>query len=165
MQNEFGRKEFSLNADDKSKLLEMYKRELSNQSLDDLANTEPVATLLFQIDHYVLSYYVYPSFASTVDFLENHGFNTARVIGENDIKEIVVRNLNTIIEDDLERTNGAVEETIAYSVDKELEHTKGMKTYTDIQSIQEIRSSLVSGDYYWNNHMLIKVEESIEVFV
>lgn len=163
--NQFEEKVFSLDGEDQSKLLEIYRTELTNLSMDDLTNTEPIATLLFKIDYYNMYYYVYPSFTNTITFLGDHGFDVRMVVESNNIKEIDVRNLNSILEDDLDEKYGVVVESIAYPTDDVAEDIRGMTTYTDAESIKEIYSSLVSGDYYWDNYILINVEESIEVYV
>ena len=167
--NIFGEKKFSLSTGKKNQLIEIFKAELLEHSLDDTVNLQATATLTFMINDWNIDYYIYPTFTKTIAFLIEHGFDPSRVIQTEDIKEIFVENYNIGIEDAerekhgviyAETTQVATKETNGRPIDRE-----GTKTYTDPALINEIYPTLIPGDYYWNNSVFLDVENSIEVIV
>lgn len=164
--NQFEDKEFSLNTDEKNELMEIYRAELSKLSLDDIVDTQPIATLLLEIEYFNLVYHVYPFFDNTINFLNEHGFDATRLVITSDIREISVTNWN--YEEDVEvKDNGAVHETVSkYPTNETINRgSDGTATYTDLSSIEEIYSSLVLADYCYDNYVLFDVDGSIEVKV
>lgn len=167
--NEFENKEFSLDVNKKEQLLELYRADLKNLTLNDITHLQPVAKLTFEINNYNSNYYVYPTFANTITFLKDHGFDSTRVVEAKDVREIVVRNLNIKFEEAKVIINGAAYETAIAIPTMEAVNTdieeEGTKNYSDLASIEEMIPSLVDYDYYWNNHVFIDVEDSVEVMV
>lgn len=167
--NIFGEKRFSLSTSKKNQLIEIFKAELIEHSLDDTVMLQATATLTFMINDWNFDYYIYPTFTKTIAFLNEHGFDSSRVIQTEDIKEIFVENYNIGIEDAerekhgviyAETTQTAIKETNGRPIDRE-----GTKTYTDPALIDEIYPALIRGDYYRDNSVFIDVNNSIEVNV
>lgn len=167
--NTFEDKEFSLDELEKNKLIEMYKSELNNLSLDDIVNYQPIATLTFGLNDYNFNYYVYPTFENTITFLNDHGFDGTRVVETQDIKEILVNNLDIELDNEEAKKRGAIYETRAVdsisATDTLYVDEEGKKIYKDPEDIKEIYSSLIVDDYYWDNNSFINVENSIEVIL
>ncbi|NLL72256.1 MAG: hypothetical protein GX237_01850 [Clostridiales bacterium] len=159
--NQFQEKEFSLNTDKKNELLEIYREEISKLSLDDVIETQPIATLVFNIDYFDLLYYVYPSFENTISYLNNHGFDASRVAQPKDIMKISVINWDYVKYTEIKNARATESVGTMYTnMDSE-----GRVTYTDVSFIEEIYSSLVLEDYYSDNSVLFNVENSIDVIV
>lgn len=148
--NDFGEKNFSLRLDDKSKLLGIFKEELSALKMEEVSKTQPVAKLQFQTRDISETYYVYPSYTRTINFLKEHGFDAVSVSEKDNIEKIVIQNPNALYKDDKDKVESL---------------QIGEKEYTSSQSIGEIYSSLVSDEHYHNNRILIDVESSINVTV
>ena len=155
--NVFNDKEFSFDFFKKNQLLEIYKAELASLSLEEIAETQPVAELFFHIDYYQVIYYVYPSFTNTISFLKEHGFDATKGIEADDIREIHVTNLR-YNEDKLFDEQVTVNAASADVLGREVK-------YTDKEAIKDIFSSLVPRSYYWNNSLILDAEDSIEVSV
>lgn len=148
--NDFGEKSFSLSLEDKSKLLGIFKEELSALKMEEVSKTQPVAKLQFQTRDISETYYVYPSYTRTINFLKEHGFDAVSVSEKDNIEKIVIQNPNALYKDDKDKVESL---------------QIGEKEYTSPESIGEIYSSLVSDEYYHNNRILIDVESSINVTV
>lgn len=148
--NDFGEKNFSLRLDDKSKLLGIFKEELSALKMEEVSKTQPVAKLQFQTRDISETYYVYPSYTRTINFLKEHGFDAVSVSEKDNIEKIVIQNPNALYKDDKDKVESL---------------QIGEKEYTSPESIGEIYSSLVSDEHYHNNRILIDVESSINVTV
>lgn len=153
--NMLERKEFGLNIAEKNQLLELYKEELLSLSLDQVANSKPVATLSIDAnEHYTLDYYVYPAFNKTIAFLKEHGFDATKEVTVKDIKRIVVNNYQAPINDN---DNNPTIEASKY------EHQA--KTYIDENEISEIFPLLIEDEYYNSNRSIINAHTDIEVVV
>lgn len=154
-------KELSLNISEKNQLLSIYREELYGLTLDEIREEPPVATLYMMVsDRYWTDHYIYPSFIKTIAFLKKHGFDVAKEVGIEDIKQIAVTNYNNIrIED------GPASETILIETATKDVYSPGSVIYEDAASIEEIFPKLISNDYYNNNRSVLDADESIEAIV
>lgn len=144
---------FGLDYDEKSRLLEIYKEELSRLTLNDMKVRYPIATLTFQVNDREMSYHVYPTFEKTIQFLHSYGFDTTKEIQLENIKEIVVHNYHA------QKVNMIGN---SMKIDTLEDY---VKTYTDSNEIEEIFPALISRDYYWNQQTLLSANTLIEVSV
>ncbi len=141
----------------KQEFLDTYKEELKTLSLDELKNSEPLATILLEYKTYDVSYYyVYPSFIKTLALMEKHGFDTTRKRKLADIRRITVSDYSPKF--DQISIGGMISTSVAQDSYKE-------ETYSKPEQIAQILPNLVSRDYYYNNTALMEGEEYTDVIL
>jgi ABC-2 type transport system permease protein len=156
-------KVFSLNAEEKQELLDIYRAELMGLTLDEITAGQPDATIVFwlkegntlkQRGEYSSSYYVYSQFTKTKEFLKAHGFDASIRVGAQDVKSI------TVINNRLLKNEYNVYQQEYATTDKELEPSV---TYFDKEKIEEILPLVIDSDYYWNFRTLFNCDRNLEV--
>lgn len=162
--NMLGAIDFSLTEDEKRQLVEIYREELNSLTLEELANSDPIANLKFFIaEHRELDYHVYPTFERTIKFLQEHGFDPTIRIDVEDIKDITVTNMINQREYQSSYKEEVTISTAEYAEKYGEEHASAK--YLEKEQIKEIFSVLRSGEYFWNNYILVSVDDSLEVSV
>jgi ABC-2 type transport system permease protein len=154
-----GKESFSLAlpVEGKKEFIDTFKEELSNLSLDELKNSEPLATVLFEYSTYdVSSYYVYPSFTKTLALLKKYRFDHSQKIELADIRRITVSDYHPKYEQIIQ--DGLMSTSVAQDNYKEA-------TYSKLEQITEILPNLISRDYYYNNNALLEAEEYTDVIL
>ncbi len=151
--NMLSSKEFSLDITEKSQLLEIYKEELNNLTLDEISNTYPIATMMIKINKYSqLEYNVYPTFEKTIAFLKDHGFDARKEVEIQDIKQIDVNNYQAL-----------VDEFGIEIIDPISGNDYKSATYVDEEQLKEIYPNLVESNYYWSNRSIINADTLLDV--
>lgn len=143
---------FNVDIKDLKQFIRIYKDELYNLSLDEMANNYPVVKLTFKINNDLYeNYNVYPSFKETLKYLNEHGFDTSKTVKNSNIADISVVNLNRKSEL-INRKEGIAspEETL---------------TYKDQKDILAILPYIVQSDYYSYNNAILNVDDSLRVIV
>ncbi|QHQ62269.1 hypothetical protein Ana3638_16965 [Anaerocolumna sedimenticola] len=151
--NELEYKKFSLSKEEKQQLLDIFKEELNNLTLDEIRDTVPLARIIFEFKDDRSEYKIYPSCVKTIEFLKNHGFKAEDVLDENNIDEIVITN------------NGLADENRMDLKSSSKTSTGVTASYTDKTQIKEIFAALVPNNYYWNNVAFIEANQYIDVTV
>lgn len=155
-------KEFSLNKAELQELLELYKAELAELTLDDIRDGQPEATLVFWLrdernprykSSQTADYYVYPKFQKTIAFLKKHGFDASGRLRVQDVKSLSIINYNTLADQrvDVKESSAALAET------------NPSVTYTDKDKIEEILPLLMDSSYCQNYSSIIKWKDNLEV--
>ncbi|MBH1942038.1 hypothetical protein I5677_14140 [Mobilitalea sibirica] len=147
---------FSLNPSKINQLLEIYKEELRNLSIEDMNVRYPIATLVFKLGHESMYYNVYPTFVKTIAFLADHGFDVNDNVDVDNIKEIVITNYVT---------NKMVMDKYGDKIYRTSAYEDLSKSYTDKKEIEKIYPLLINRDYYWDNQTIINAEDMVEVTV
>lgn len=148
--------EVSLNDAEKQEFLDIYRQELMELTLEDLANTSPQLSLEFELTNGISvpnediklksikrntsifsRYYVYPQFVKTKEFLKAHGFDVDKQINTQDILSATVSNIQSGDETNI--------------------------TYSDKEKIAAILPNLVETEYYWENSTIIKGTSDLSV--
>lgn len=161
--NEFQSLDITLSKEERTHLLALYLDELTNLSLEDVRNEEPLATInfgySFDQDSYTnYSAYVYPSFAKTIDFLTEHGFDFNKTY---DLDNIVELNLFYNIPYEAYED----ERYVAYAKANPNWNYEMNISYKDKEQISEILPYLVNRDYAWNNSILNNYDENLRISV
>lgn len=153
--NKFGMTDFSLSDAKERQLLQLYKEDLYQLSLEDRLNINPLGTIYFDSIYYGVNYYIFPGFDKTIAFLQEHGFDPTRSLEPTDIKEIRLENYQQQVE--------------PYPYKDAIEYSKKYgnytTSYTDPAQIEAILPNLIDGDYYRDNYSLLDVEHSISITV
>lgn len=139
---------------DTKDLMRVFKEELYNLSLKEIANSYPIAKLTFDVyDHDNAQYYVYPSFTKTLKYLEEHGFDTLKTMKPESVTDISVTNLNENHE-----YNYTKEEIASEPSDDSI-------TYKEKKEIEALLPVIIQSDYYECNDTIIGAEDFIRVMV
>lgn len=147
--------ELNLNSQEKKEFINTYKEELNATSLDELADSEPIATIRLEVNKYdVSNYYIYPSYKKTLAKIEDYGFDTSKIVDADDVLELYAVEYYSAIGDTSSNSDGTV--TVDTSEPLQV-------TYSDKEIIANILPALVPRDYYYNNSALIDVEQYVEV--
>ncbi|BCN31591.1 DUF6449 domain-containing protein [Anaeromicropila herbilytica] len=153
--NTFENKEFSLNQEEKNQLVEDYKADLSNLTLDEHAKN-PLAYITIRLNNENLyDYPVYSSFSNTIKFLNNHGFNATDGVTAQVVKEITISN-------NQDTSNDNTTDNMDGNVMKIIDEGKTIK-YQDQQKIRQILEGLVEDQHYYMNQAVINVEDMVRV--
>ncbi len=154
---------FSLVGDSVEKFIQIYKEELKNLTLEEMASGAPIATLtfernLFGKNNYVgyNEYHVYPSFVKTLAFLEENGFDVTKKIDIDNVVEISIYDRKQ-----MERTY-TYEAKAGVTVDVQAYEPL---SYTEKEDILGLLPALLPMDYCQNNMAFVAVEPNIEVYV
>jgi Flp pilus assembly protein, protease CpaA len=157
---------FSLDQSQKKEFLNIYKTELNQLTLDEMAAEQPIATLTFTYkkeggDRYLnQDYYIYPSFTDTITYMKAHGFDSTKEVSMEDIDNIRVNNYSyTSKEEEAAASQNQV------TVAKDSARESITMTYTDAQQMSQIYPNLILNDYYWNNRMLFQGVDEVDVTV
>lgn len=160
-QNMFGSKKISLNSNEKIQLLDIYKEELSNMTLDVASDNYPISTFTISInDYYSIENYVYPTFEKTISFLKAHGFDATQKLDVKDINKIIISNQSYLKDPNYMNYQ---KEYATYSMDKTYANNSAAAEYTNQEEIEAILPNLVQSDYYWNNRTIYNMNTEIEV--
>ncbi len=153
--NNLESKLLTLNSVEKQELLTIYIEELNKQSLAQLTQSYPIATLDFAYNELNRhSYTIYPEFEKTIAFLKDHGFDSTYTVTESDIKEIYVRNMRVTYVEEYNKN---------YRVSTQAIEDYNNVTYSQQEQISQIFSNLIPQDHYWNNRSVLNAEDTVEV--
>lgn len=147
----------ALPGNSKQEFLNTYLEELKALTLDELKNSQPLATVLLEYNTYdVNSYYIYPSFTKTLDLLRKYGFDAAKELKIEDIRRITVADYSPKFDQVI--MDGIISTSMAKDSYKE-------ETYSEPEQIARIMPNLISRDYYYNNSALLEAEEYTDVIL
>lgn len=161
--NEFQNLDITLTKEERTQLLALYLDELTNLSLEDVRNEEPLATIQFKYSLNQNSYasyseYVYPSFTKTIAFLTEHGFDFNKTY---DLDNIVELNLTYNIPFEAYED----ERYVAYAKANPNWNYEMNISYNDKEQISKILPYLVDRDYAWNNYVLTNYDKNLWISV
>lgn len=157
--NIFNMKEFVLDNYEKEELLNVYKAELSKQTITDLTNSYPIATITFSIHDYTLEGQVYPHFKNTIKFLNEHGFDADYRVSTKNIEKIELLYYPPYTSINMEEN--VTNEKIKYTSDE----SSRSVVITDEQQISKMFPFLVPREYAYNNNTILSTDQSIDVLV
>jgi ABC-2 type transport system permease protein len=142
---------------EKQEFLSTYMEELKTLTLDEVKDTEPLATVIFEYNTYSAnSYYIYPSFTKTLELMKKYGFDTAKKIELKDIRRITVSDYRPKYEQTT--VDGITSTSMAKDSYKE-------ETYRNPEQIAQILPNLVSRDYFYSNITLIEGDDYTDVIL
>lgn len=142
------------NSKDIVKLIDTYRDELSLLSVDEIADSDPVAVLSFKLVKASYDgFYVYPSFTNTIEMLNQLGFNTEKTIDISKITRITINKYSNIHYYD--------------NVKNGLKSWVDVKTvsYNDGESIGKINSLLIDSYVYQSSSAVMNMEKDIQAII
>lgn len=168
--NRFETKTVFLDKEQRRQLLEIYKEELRNLSLYEVMETEPKATIVFQIEsnaeeekteqwsymYHHMEYNIYPGFVRTIEFLKGFGVDAERKITSADVKAIYIH------------PNGGYRDSEYYEHVTEMAEDQSLgesREYTSKEEIDEILSNIVDMRYFEENYNVVPAFRELGVEV
>ncbi|WP_310602872.1 DUF6449 domain-containing protein [Anaerosporobacter sp.] len=167
--NEFQELNITLSKEERAQLLAIYAEEFTKLSFDDIKAEVPLATLQFgytddkDVD-FSYNAVVYPSFAKSIAFLTEHGFDFTKSFDLNNVQTIRIS--YTIPYE--YRDKISEEEKYSEVDDKDARTSYSYVndvTYNDRDTISKITPYLVSASYSGNNRMLTNYENYLSIVV
>lgn len=143
-----GSKDITLSDGEMNELLEIYKDELSMSKLQDLVNSQVVATINFRFkNEQYASYEVYSNFTELIEFLEVRGFK--------EFYSITAENVNTL-GINYYPPNGEAAEKYA---------DINTITYTNKEEIEEILLNAIDQERYWRFSSVMDKNDYLDIYV